>query len=99
MIKCDRGSLEIRGTVIDLSAELATLIRALRNDFVEAGMPKGEADKLMRRIMDDGMMTDDEVDAELAKEVKEKLKPETDEQLAQQLMDLIKKVWDKKGDK
>jgi hypothetical protein len=63
MLKCNKGQLEIRGSVIDLIAELATLVHALHEDFGKAGVDHG--DELLKKAFEDGMKTDDEMDEEI----------------------------------
>lgn len=63
MLMCNKGKLEIRGSVIDLVAELATLVHAMHEDFEKAGVPEG--DRLLRQAFEDGMKTVEEVDAEV----------------------------------
>ena len=72
MIKCDKGNLEIRGTVIDLIAELATLVHALKGDFTEVGMPEKEADELLMKAVNDGLMAEKELDEIIEKKKAEK---------------------------
>lgn len=63
MLMCNKGKLEIRGSVLDLIAELATLVHALHEDFDKAGVPDG--DKLLKRSFEDGMKTEEEIDADV----------------------------------
>lgn len=63
MLMCNKGKLEIRGSVIDLIAELATLVHALHEDFGNAGVTDG--DKLLKQAFEDGMKSDDEMVSEV----------------------------------
>ena len=63
MLMCNKGKLEIRGSVLDLIAELATLVHALHEDFEKADVPNG--DELLKRACKDGMKTVEEIDAEV----------------------------------
>lgn len=89
MIKCDKGNLEIRGTIIDLMAELATLIHALRDDFKESGIEK--ADDIIMDTVKKGLMTEEEIDdmRTAAKSVKEDLLDRAD--AVEELIEMIRK--------
>ena len=63
MLKCDKGNLVVRGSVLDLIAELATLVHAMHEDFEKAGVPDG--DRLLKQAFEDGMKTVEEMDAEV----------------------------------
>ena len=63
MLMCNKGKLEIRGSVLDLIAELAALVHALHEDFEKAGVPNG--DELLKRACEDGMKTVEEIDADV----------------------------------
>ena len=90
MIKCDKGNLEIRGTVIDLLAELATLVHALKSDFTEVGMPEKEADELLEKAVNDGLMAEEELDKTIEeKKAAKKEKVMTPEEAMQRLIEML----------
>lgn len=70
MIKCNKGRIEVCGTAIDIIAELATLVHAIHGDFKGAGLKGSE--ELIRRAVEDGLKTEEQLDEEIKAAVKEK---------------------------
>lgn len=63
MIKCEKDHCSIKGTGVDLLAELTTIIRALRESM---------DDEVVRNACDLGFLTDEEI-KEKAKEARKEL--------------------------
>ena len=96
MIKCDKGNLEIRGTVIDLIAELATLVHTLKGDFVGAGMPEKDAEDLLKKAVNDGLMAEEELDKIIEeKKAKSREKVMTPEEAMQRLIEMLEAKFTK----
>lgn len=79
MIKCNKGTTEINGKVIEIMVELEMLTRNVYRSMVEKGCPDERAKEMITRAYDKAFKTDEELEAEMLKRVDEKMKKCVDE--------------------
>lgn len=72
MIKTENGKVDLKGDIVTLKSNLATIIMSIRAAFVEHRMSQDEADENIREAIRVGFMTEEEVRDEL-KRVKSKI--------------------------
>ena len=90
MIKCNKGRIEVCGTAIDIMAELAMLVHAIHSDFKGAGFKNPE--ELIRRAVEDGLKTEEQLDEEIKAAAKEK-KPLSPENALDRLLELMEEAF------
>lgn len=89
MIKCNKGRIEVCGTAIDITAELATLVHAIHGDFKNAGFKNPE--ELIRKAVEDGLKTEEQLD-EMIKAAKEKKRLSQEDALGR-LIELMEEAF------
>lgn len=71
MISCDKGNVKLEGTVSRLYAELATIVHCLKEVALEKGIKEEEADKDLLSAFESGLKTEQELDEEIKKKIKQ----------------------------
>lgn len=71
MIKSKDGAVEVKGSTTVLMTDLSMIIKLLRETFEEEDIPKEIGDKLIRKAVDVGFWTEEELAKENNKLVKE----------------------------
>lgn len=79
MIKCNKGITEINGNTIEIMVELEMLTRDVYRGMIEKGCPDEHAKKMIQSAHDRAFKTDEELEADMLKELDEKLKKCVDE--------------------
>lgn len=70
MIKCHEGSIEIEGSAAAIMAETTMLLREIRGAF-EKSMGEKEAKDIMHKLIEDSMMSREELEEEIKKVAKD----------------------------
>ena len=96
MIKCDKGNTIINGKSVDLLAELSTLIHHMLDQFVEAGASREEAKEMLTKAVNNGFMTEEELDEKLKENVRAKLLEPKD--ALDRLLEIMEKAFAKEDD-
>ncbi len=65
MIKIENGKVNLKGNIVTLKSNLATIIMSIREAFVEHRMSQDEADENIREAIRVGFMTEEELRDEL----------------------------------
>lgn len=71
MISCNKGNVKLEGTVSRLYAELATIVHCLKESALEKGIEDKEADKDLLSAFESGLKTEQELNEELKKKIKQ----------------------------
>lgn len=71
MIKCENGVVEIKGSVVDVTAELSMIVSALEERLIDNGFSKEDADEKIKDSVRIGLMTEEELHKESEKAKKE----------------------------
>lgn len=67
MIKVEKGSITLKGSIIDLRTELALLVHRLSESIQKAGASKEEVDEMLRKTLEVGLMKQEDVVKEVEK--------------------------------
>ena len=51
MVKSDKGQVCIKVNIADIGADIVCLITAYKNELLEAGVPKNEAEGLIKKMV------------------------------------------------
>lgn len=71
MISCDKGNVRLEGTKSKLYVELATIVHCLKETALEKGIKEEEADKDLLSAFESGLKTEQELDEEIKKKIKQ----------------------------
>ena len=71
MISCDKGSVKLKGAMPRLYAELATIVHCLKESAIEKGIKGEEADKDLLSAFESGLKTEQELDEDIKKKIKQ----------------------------
>lgn len=74
MIKCEKGVVEIKGSVVDIGVELAEIVNALEERLIDNGFSKEDADEKIKDSVRIGLLTEEELHAESEKAKEELMK-------------------------
>lgn len=72
MIRCENGKVELKGSTVDISADLSSIINTFEKHLIDKGYSKEDADKRIEESVRIGLLSDEELDKETG-EVIEKL--------------------------
>lgn len=72
MIKSKKGKVTIKGSVTEVMADLSCAIRALKLNLEATG--KLNPREIVDKLVESAFMTDEEIEAEIAKQEKEELR-------------------------
>lgn len=73
MIKTKKGKVNIKGSVAEAMADLTCVIRGFNAHIADITNDKADAKDLVDRCVKTAFMTDEEIEAEILKQEKEKL--------------------------
>jgi ribosome recycling factor len=68
MIKCENGVVSLKGTEVEMRADLSVIVRALVNDFTDGRNGKKEATEKIKESVRIGLLSEDEFREEFKKE-------------------------------
>ena len=71
MISCDNGNVRLEGTKTKIYAEFATIVHCLKEVALEKGIKEEKADKDLLSAFESGLKTEQELNEELKKKIKQ----------------------------
>lgn len=74
MIKTNEGKVELKGSQMELMADVGCIIHSLRDTLVENEVPREEAEEMLKKAVELGLKTDEEIEEDSKKKLGEFLK-------------------------
>lgn len=71
MIKCDKDAVEIKGSVVDVTAEFSMIANVLEERLIDNGFSKEDADEKIKDSVRIGLLSDEEMREEVERAKKE----------------------------